>query len=114
MISFPILKILLVILVVGFVALAFAVAHLSGRGRDRFREDTDDPPHYDAAPRAPAAPKETAPAAQAGIPGEIVAAIAAAVACLEPGAVVTSVRRAPQGGVSAWKLAGLLENTRPF
>lgn len=111
MISSPILKILLVILVVGFVALAFAAAHLSGRARDRFQEDTDDPPRYDAARQAPAAPEETV---QAGVPGEIVAAIAAAVACLDPGAVVTSVRRAPQGGVSAWKLAGLLENTRPF
>lgn len=112
MISFPILKILLVILVVGFVALAFAVAHLSGRARDRVQEDTDDPPRYGAERQVPAAPEGMG--AQVGIPGEIVAAIAAAVACLEPGAVVTSVRRMPQGGVSSWKLAGLLENTRPF
>ncbi len=122
MISFPILKILLAILVVGLIALAFAVAYLSGRVRNRFYEDSDDPPRY-ARQTARSASGEAAvsgprpspaPEVRPGIPGEIVAAIAAAVYCMEPGAVVTSVRRSPRNGVSAWKMAGLLENTRPF
>lgn len=122
MISFPILKILLAILVAGLIALAFAVAYLSGKVRNRSYEDSDDPPRY-ARQAARSASGEGAvfvsrpsavPEVQSGIPGEIVAAIAAAVYCMEPGAVVTSVRRSPQNGVSAWKMAGLLENTRPF
>ncbi|MDO4566870.1 MAG: hypothetical protein Q4B42_06010 [Oscillospiraceae bacterium] len=56
-----------------------------------------------------------------GIPGEVIAAISAAVACMEGGAYrVSSVapRRAVLGGAgdlrSAWSAAGLVENTRPF
>lgn len=117
MISLPILKILLTVLVVGFVALAFAVTYLTRGGRTRCGEDSDDPPRYAERSR-PAAAEQPRPAAgpqvQAGISGEVVAAIAAAVFCMEPGAVVTSVRRAKAPGVSAWKMAGLLENTRPF
>ncbi len=54
------------------------------------------------------------------IPGEVIAAIAAAVEVIfgEGGAVVTSVKRArPQktsGRRSAWKAAGMAENTRAF
>lgn len=73
-----------------------------------------------AAPAAEIVPQraaaQPAPAVEAGIPGEVVAAIAAAVACLygeDPGSIV-SVRRAGPAGRSAWAMAGLLENTRPF
>ena len=55
----------------------------------------------------------SAPYAAEDVPPEVVAAIAAAVACVYPGAEVRSVRRAVDTR-SAWKLAGLLENTRPF
>ena len=117
MISLPILKILLTVLVVGFVALAFAVTYLTRGGRTRYGEDSDDPPHYTKRSR-PASAEQLRPAAapqvQTEIPGEVVAAIAAAVFCMEPGAAVTSVRRAKTPGVSAWKMAGLLENTKPF
>lgn len=123
MISFPILKILLVVLVVGLIALAVAVAYLSGKIKSRSYEDSDDPPRYagqaahsvsSEAPVSALRPSAAEQSLQPGIPGEIVAAIAAAVCCMEPGTVVTSVRRAPQNGVSAWKMAGLLESTRPF
>ena len=49
-----------------------------------------------------------------GISPEVVAAIAAAVACIYPGAQIASLRRAPVKPQSAWRMAGLLENTRPF
>ena len=59
-----------------------------------------------------------APAVEAGIPGEVVAAIAAAVYCLEgAGVTVRSVRRLPQPGASrrgVWGDAGVAETTRPF
>jgi hypothetical protein len=45
---------------------------------------------------------------------EIVAAIAAAVAYLYPGAQVRKVRRSTTNSRSVWQMAGLLENTRPF
>lgn len=56
------------------------------------------------------------PAVQAGIPGEVIAAISAAVYMMDGGAsTVKSIRRAPQqSNRSAWGMAGLLENTRPF
>ena len=68
------------------------------------------------APAAPPAAKP-APAVEPGIPGEVVAAIAAAVCCLEDGAAIQSVRRLPRASAlrrDAWGQAGLAQNTRPF
>ena len=59
-----------------------------------------------------------APVVESGIPGEVVAVIAAAVAASEgPGAVVQSVRRVrpnPVGVRNPWAAAAVAENTRPF
>ena len=62
----------------------------------------------------PAAP--AAPAVEDGIPGEIVAAIAAAVYCTEGASVsaIKSIRRSRSASRSAWGMAGVMENTRPF
>ena len=68
------------------------------------------------APKAAAAPK-AAPAAENGIPGEVIAAIAAAVAFVTGGkGKVKSVCRAQANGSrrGAWGDAGVHENTRPF
>ncbi len=57
-----------------------------------------------------------APIVEEGISGEVVAAIAAAVAMMAPEGkryAVKSVSRAG-GGRSAWSAAGLADNTRPF
>ena len=61
------------------------------------------------------APAPSAPAVSDGIPGEVIAAIAAAVDYTFGSGthVVRSVRRVPQNR-SAWGSAGLVENTRPF
>lgn len=82
------------------------------------------------APKAASAPKAAAPAPKAeapvqaaapagGIPGEIIAAIAAAVASLEgEGAVIRSIRRiaapAAKSRRGAWGDAGVREHTTPF
>ena len=59
--------------------------------------------------------REEKPAVASGIPGEVIAAISAAVYCMfGEGARVMSVRRQQRTGRSAWSMAGLLENTRPF
>lgn len=65
-------------------------------------------------PSEPAVQPE--PYVERGIPGEVVAAISAAVYCLygEAPRSVISVRRARTAGRSSWEMAGLLENTRPF
>ena len=76
----------------------------------------------EAAARAKAAPAPAAAPAAPAVPGvapEVVAAIAAAVACTESGAVVRSIRRAPAPAGStprrgAWGQAGLNAATRPF
>ena len=85
------------------------------------------PKAADSAPKAaapapkPAAPKAEAPvqAAAGGIPGEIIAAIAAAVASLEgEGAVIRGIRRiaAPtaKSRRGVWGDAGVREHTTPF
>ena len=85
------------------------------------------PKAADSAPRAaapapkPAAPKAEAPvqAAAGGIPGEIIAAIAATVASLEgEGAVIRGIRRiaapAAKSRRGAWGDAGVREHTTPF
>lgn len=78
-------------------------------------------PEKKAQPKAAA--KVSVPAASAknpdGIDGETVAAISAAVAMMYEGTgktpVIRSIRPASQQGVrSAWKTAGVLNNTRPF
>lgn len=73
-------------------------------------------PPASPAPAAPPAAKP-APAVEPGTPGEVVAAIAAAVCCLEDGAAIQSVRRLPRASAlrrDAWGQAGLAQNTRPF
>lgn len=75
-----------------------------------------------AAPPAPAVSDVSAAVPPAGgqsaVADEVVAAIAAAVYCMEgPGAVVRSVRRLPQPVEKrrgAWGDAGVEQNTRPF
>lgn len=69
-----------------------------------------------AAPAAkPAAP---APKTEVGIPGEIIAAISAAVATVVGGnAVIRGIKRIPKNGGSrrgAWGDAGVQEHTTPF
>lgn len=66
------------------------------------------------APKKEAAPK--APVVEAGIPGEVVAAIAAAVACMDGGEHYTlrSVKRTRVSGRSAWGQAGVVAYTEPF
>lgn len=82
-------------------------------------------PAAKAAPQAPAAKAPAAKAAPApapaagGIPGEIIAAIAAAVASLEgDNAVITGIRRmakpAARSRRGAWGEAGVREHTTPF
>lgn len=71
-----------------------------------------------SAPAQAAPAPAPAPAVEGGIPGEIVAAISAAVYYTE-GANVTvrGIRRLPQPGASrrgVWGDAGVLQNTRPF
>ena len=57
-----------------------------------------------------------APAVEDGISEEVVAAIAAAVYCVEgaPLSAVKSIKRSRSNARSAWGMAGLIENTKPF
>lgn len=77
-------------------------------------------PAPQAAVEAPvaAAPAPVKPHVEAGIPQEVVAAIAAAVACMEQQAgahyTVRSIRRAPGKGRRAWTKAAASAYTQPF
>ncbi len=70
------------------------------------------------APAAPVAVSAApAPVVQEGIPGEVVAAIAAAIAMMAPEGkryALKSVSRKDANGRSAWAAAGIADNTRPF
>lgn len=70
-----------------------------------------------AAPKAPAAP--AVPAADGSIPGEIVAAIAAAVASLGENLTIRGIHRVQKKTATgsrrgAWGDAGVTQNTTPF
>lgn len=71
-----------------------------------------------AAPVKAAAPAPAAPAVEGGIPGEIIAAIAATVASLDEGLTIRGIRRAqkPKAGSrrGVWGDAGVVQNTTPF
>lgn len=75
-------------------------------------------PKNEPAPVPTPAVKSTAkkPAVQEGIPGEVIAAISAALACMEGGAGYTlrSVKRVKASGRSAWGQAGINTYTEPF
>ena len=75
-------------------------------------------PAAKAAPAPAAKPAAPAPKTEGGIPGEIIAAISAAVATVVGGnAVIRGIKRIPKNGGSrrgAWGDAGVQEHTTPF
>lgn len=77
-------------------------------------------PKKESKPAAASAAKPAAPApkTEGGIPGEIIAAISAAVATVVGGnAVIRGIKRIPKNGGSrrgAWGDAGVQEHTTPF
>lgn len=71
-------------------------------------------PKAPAAPAVKPAPKAVAPVIEAGIPAEVVAAISAAIACMDGGNyTIRSLKRVKQGR-SAWGNAGVASYTEPF
>ena len=117
-----------VVLVFALLVALCIIVMLEGKLFDLLSKKRENAARAQLAQSAPAAPKAAAPApapaapaapaVEAGIPGEVVAAIAAAVYCLEGSAVtVRSVRRLPQPAASrrgAWGDAGVRQNTQPF
>lgn len=100
---------ILLIIVIGLFGNVASIG--TKKPKDKSAKKADKP----AAPAA-AAPVAAAPAmSTAGVPDEIIAVIAAAVAALDDGHAyaIRSVRRS-QEGRPAWSMAGLMENTRPF
>lgn len=94
---------------------------INAKKRDKAQEALHVGDH--PAPAAPAAPipaaaPASAPVVEGGIPGDIVAAISAAVYYTEgENVTVRGIRRLPQPGASrrgVWGDAGVLQNTRPF
>ena len=116
-------------LVFGMLVALCLIITLEGKIFDAISAKKNPPkaPKAASAPKAaapapkPAASKAEAPvqAAAGGIPGEIIAAIAASVASLEgEGAVIRGIRRiaapAAKSRRGAWGDAGVREHTTPF
>lgn len=112
-------------LVIVFLALIVLIVMIWAMGKilSSFKKDKK-PQAPKQTPAAPVTPKPAAPIAKAqpvaeeGIPGEVVAAISAAVAFMmeetgQSGFVVKSIKRAREAR-PVWGLAGITENTRPF
>lgn len=104
---------LLIGLVIVFVMLIFVMNRIKSFGAAK---DTQKSASAGPVLAAGNGQHKAAPIAEAGIPEEVVAAISAAVYMMygTSGAAVTSIRRSAQPARSAWAMAGLLENTRPF
>lgn len=107
------------VVVIGVLLLLTGVFYLfgfvmSGASRKAKKKDEEKKAPSDPAPAAVSAP---APAVQEGISGEVVAAIAAAVAMMAPDGkryTVKNISRRDAAGRSAWAAAGVADNTRPF
>lgn len=114
------ITVLLAGLVIVFVMLIFLTYLIKGYGAVVKKllpgNHEESKPAVSAVPMARPVVSGTAAAAKDGIPEEVIAAISAAVYVMygSSGATVTSIRRAAQPARSAWAMAGLLENTRPF
>lgn len=106
------------VLVFGMLVALCLIITLEGKMMDRAEKPAAPKPAAPkpAAPARKPAPAPAAPAVEAGIPAEVVAAIAAAVACTEGSAVIRAVRRAPAAGSRRgnWGDAGVVANTTPF
>ena len=116
-----------IVLVFAMLVALCLIIMLQGRFFDRAAAKAAEPapapapkPAPKAAPAAPAAkaPAAPAPVAEGAVPGEVVAAIAAAVATvMGEGAVIRGIRRMPAPGRSrrgAWGDAAARELTTPF
>lgn len=97
--------------------MALAAVVMLVRCEARAKAEPAPAPQAAEAPAA-AAPAPVKPHVEAGIPQEVVAAIAAAVACMEQQAgahyTVRSIRRAPGKGRRAWTKAAASAYTQPF
>ena len=106
------------VLVFGMLVALCLIITLEGKMMDRAEKPAAPKPAAPkpAAPARKPAPAPAAPAVETGIPAEVVAAIAAAVACTEGSAVIRAVRRAPAAGSRRgnWGDAGVVANTTPF
>ena len=105
------------ILVFGVLVLLYLLITLEGiifTSVDR-RKKGAPAPKKEAAPAPVKAAAPKAPVVEAGIPGEVVAAIAA-IACMDGGEHYTlrSVKRTRVSGRSAWGQAGVVAYTEPF
>lgn len=112
------------IIVFGVLVLLYLIITLEGivfSSIDKKKKGTPAPAVKAPEPAA-AAPAKAAPAAkkapnvEAGIPAEVVAVIAAAVAAMDSGSGYTlrSVKRVKASGRSAWGQAGVSAYTEPF
>ena len=109
----------LVVVFLGLILLIIAIS-IMGAIMKATNKKIDKPSQ--TAPKPPVKPivpaKPAAPVVQAGISGETVAAISAAVACAmdtDQPVAIKSIRTADTvTNRSVWRLAGITENTRPF
>ena len=120
------LTVLITGLVVVFLMLVFLTMIIKGYGnavhtlQSRYNHQKGDtlplpePKPVSAVEPAPREPQLSA--VGESMPDEVLAVIAAAAASMIPGGTVTSIRRAAASDFdrSSWRMAGMLENTRPF
>lgn len=107
---------LLIGIIKGYGSIILAVMKSREAKRQEKKEKATAAAKSEAAPApVPAAPAAVSEPAQDGIPGDVIAAIAAAVDFMYGAGthVVTGVKRVTPNR-SAWASAGMIESTRPF
>ena len=122
--DWPVVVVTGILLVFAVLVLLYLIISFEGvifTGIDKKKNAAKNPPlpsvpAQKAPPVAKAEAAAPAPKVQSGIPGEVVAAIAAALACMGGGEkkfAIRSIKRAKKGR-NAWSSAGVMSNTEPF
>lgn len=112
----------LLLLILVFYLFGFVVSTAEKRAKDKAKKKNSKTTSSNGGPTVTPAPatvsvpvKAPEPVIEQGISGEVVAAIAAAVAISEgPQAVVRSIKKVNVGGRNPWAQAANVDNTRPF
>lgn len=114
--SVPVVVVTGLVLVFAILVLLYVILLIEGKifaGIDKRKKEKEQAKQLAETPEPPQ-PATVAPAVEAGIPPEVVAAIAAAIEASTGGAYALRSVSTSKKGRGAWGLAGVIQSTEPF